>query len=177
MREDEHLMARLIGGEQEAFEILVNRWYDRAVAYACALVGNRQGAEEIAMDCFAALYFKRALFDTTLSFEAYLKALIRYRSIDFLRRKRAPALALEEAFQIKGDDSPEEELIQKYFVTSLFGAVQRLPDRSKALIIAYAIEGLNYKALARRFGMTVPQVKITLHRIRKTLKHVKEEWK
>ncbi len=171
---DEERMAACQHGDMAAFEELVNAWYDRALHYAGALIGDL--AEDAVQDCFAALYLKRQQYNPALAFEGYFKSLLRYKCIDVLRKyKRSPILvALEQ--DMATDASPENTLVCKLYHQSLLGAVLALPQEQRELIIAYALENKSYQALAQQFNLSVAQIKIRLHRTRKLLKHIKEEW-
>lgn len=172
---DEALMAAVQAGDAAAFEALVERWYPDAVRYAYAFLKDAALSEDAAQDCFAALYVKRNQYDPSLMFATYLKALIRYRCIDLIRKqRRSPIVPL--SIEKTDETSPESLLVDKVFRHSLLGAVRQLPKEHQEMLTAYALEGQSYKELAERFHKTIPQVKITLHRIRKQLKRIKEEW-
>ena len=173
---DEERMLAVKSGDMAAFEDLVERWYERATRYAYALLSDADAAEEAAQDCFAALYIKRHQYDSSLAFENYFKALLRHKCIDMLRaKKRSPALPALEA-EALSDESSENRLVNKLFQESLAGVILSMPEAQRDLLIAYAIEGKSYKELAKAFHLSVAQIKIRLHRIRKQLKQFKEEW-
>ena len=176
MRSDEQLMYAFQQGNVEAFELLVDRWYAPALAYANAITKDVQLSEDIVQECFALLYIKRSQFSVELSFAAYIRALLYHKSIDHIRRQRKAPVPLPDESVSVDTGSPEYMLIRSTFYDSLQSAINALTDSHRALLIAYALEGKSYRELAQMFHKSVPQIKITLHRIRKQLKHIKEEW-
>lgn len=174
---DEELMAKVQAGDSDAFETLVTRHYDEALRYAGGFLKDSHLCRDAVQDSFASLYHKRHQYDTRLSFSVYLRALVRHKCIDLLRRqKRTPA----EQFGVLPDcpdtETPESRLVNKLFKHSLLSLIENMPKEHRALLVAYALDGKSYKELAAQFSKTVPQIKITLHRIRKQLKSFKEEW-
>ena len=52
----------------------------------------------------------------------------------------------------------------------LWNELRRLTPTDQALLTGYALEGRSYRELAQAQGLSLPQVKIRLHRIRNRLR-------
>ncbi|MCH2112092.1 MAG: sigma-70 family RNA polymerase sigma factor, partial [Planctomycetes bacterium] len=109
---DEELMALTCDGDQGAFRVLVERYEDRAVHTARAVVGNIETAREIAQESFLKVYASRDRFDLSRRFSSWFFRILRNLSVDRVRRLGAStpggASALEGDWQT-GDRGPDAE--------------------------------------------------------------------
>jgi len=169
------LMARVCAGDRQAFEALVQAYWPMARRTAYGILQDGLLSEDVAQDCFADLYIHRHRYQPRFSFGAYVAAIARHKSIDLLRRRRDGKLPAYPP-QDDHDNSPESEIIQRLYSHSLHSAIEQLPRQQRRMLKAYALEGATYRQIAEELGVTVTQVKITLHRVRKALRRVREEW-
>lgn len=175
MLTDEELMARACAGDRGAFEALVENHWPLAERVARGILRDAQLAQDVAQDTFADIYVQRARYRPQYAFEAYVSAIARHKSIDLLR-KLAPLRTGLNDTDVAQYQTPEGTIIQQMFHGALLAAVERLPPAHQRMIKAYALEGQSYQAIAQEQGVTVAQVKVTLHRIRKALRRAREEW-
>jgi len=175
LQNEAELMARVCAGDREAFEALVQAYWPVAHRTAYGILGDGLLSEDVAQDCFADLYVHRHRYQPRFSFQAYVAAIARHKSIDLLRRRGDHKLCADPP-QGDHEDSPEDVTIRRLYSHTLYAAVERLPQHQRRMVKAYALEGASYRQIANELGMTVAQVKITLHRIRKALRRIKEEW-
>ena len=73
------------------------------------------------------------------------------------------------------EDSAEAVFLRKEARLALLNELASLGDTDRALLTGFALEGESYQALARRTGLTLGQVKIRLHRIRRRLRDKERE--
>lgn len=167
--EDNELMTRLAQGDDDALEELIRRHWDGALRQAQGMLHDAALAEDVAQEAFARVYLTRGAYRDTFSFRTYLSVLVRNLCIDQLRRmKRAPALLPEMP---EGEaDSAEAAYLRGEKRMRLWAMLSALDPADRALLIGYALEGRSYQELARQCGLTLPQVKIRLHRLRKRLR-------
>ncbi len=169
-------MARVCAGEREAFETLVETYWPVAHRVAYGILRDEQLAQDVAQDCFADLYMQRERYDPRFSFRAYVAAIARHKSLDLLRRQGKQRLTALDEQHSEGVGSPESAFIEELYRHMLFAVVEHLPERSQRMLKAYALEQRSYQQIAAELGISVAQVKITLHRIRKKLRRAKEDW-
>ena len=165
-------MKQVKNGDGKAFETLVLAHREAAVAFAAGILSDQYLAEDVVQDSFARVYLHRMDYKPGHSFKTYLYTIIRRRCIDGLRRaKRDLADPVAEYPELPaGGDTPEETYLHGEDRQRLLGALALLPPPQRAALYLYAVEGMPYKEIAAIQGVTVPQVKIGLHRARKKLK-------
>ncbi len=196
MANGDTLMARARAGDADAFETLVAVYWPVAERVARGLLGDAQLAQDVAQEVFADIYMQRERYtprffdddsdaenqgrDTDSGrnpdpFHTYVAAIARHKSIDALRKRgRVPAEWAEA--DARDARTPESALIDRMFHGALYAAVEHLPEAQRRMLTAYALEGRSYREIAEELHLSVAQVKITLHRIRKGLRRVRDDW-
>jgi RNA polymerase sigma-70 factor (ECF subfamily) len=176
LQDDNALMQRVKDGDQQAFETLVLRHREAAVHQAARFVGDVSQAEDIVQECFADLYVHRSAYQPSFSFSTFLGALIRHKSIDALRKKSRFPQPVAQLPEEAGGETPESECIRHEIYNGLRHAIDDLPPEQRKMLLLFAIHGMDYGQIAKELNKSIPQVKVTLHRIRKKLIKAKEEW-
>ena len=166
---DHELMARLARGDTDALEELMRRHRAAAVEEARRLLGDGALAEDVAQEAFARVYLARRQYRTGFAFRTWLMAIVRNLCTDQLRRRKlgpVPSDALPEG----ASPSAESEYLALESRMRLWNELSALSPVDAGLLTDYALEGMSYRELAARYGLSVPQVKIRLHRVRKRLR-------
>lgn len=168
--DDNALMARLAQEDSAALEELIRRHRGPALRYAQSLLKDASSAEDAVQEAFARVYLLRHAYRPDFAFSTYLRAILRNLCIDQLRRQRVLPLPdpTEGVFP-----SAEDVFLRQESRLALWNQLRSLDPRDRELLTGYALEGRSYRELARRTGLTLAQVKIRLHRIRRRL-HSKE---
>jgi RNA polymerase sigma-70 factor (ECF subfamily) len=171
---DEALMALIAGGDQRAFRSLMEKHMARAIGFTERMVG-RADADDIVQEAFLRVWARAALFDPGAGkFTNWLFRILVNLAID---SKRRPGGAdLEEALEIP---SPEPNAIQNLIAgeerRSVAIAMNRLPERQRAAILLFHMEGLNGREAAQVIGISEKAFESLLGRARNALKQEVEK--
>ena len=165
--DDNQLMARLAAGDTAALEELILRHREAALHQARSILQDHALAEDMVQEAFARVYLLRHKYRPDFAFTTYLRVLVRNLCIDQLRRKRiTPVDDLPEGMA----ESAEAAYWRRERRVQLWNELRALDKTDQALLTGYALEGLTYRELSQRTGLSLPTVKIRLHRIRKRLR-------
>lgn len=167
--DDNELMARLARGDEDALTELIRRHRVWAAAQAKAILHDDSLAEDAAQEAFVRVYLLRDRYRPDFAFRTYLGVLVRRLAIDQLRRRKhqpTPAAYLPEALA----ESAEAAYLRDESRLRLWNELSALDGPDRALLIGFALEGCSYQELAQRQGLSLAQVRIRLHRIRKRLR-------
>jgi RNA polymerase sigma-70 factor (ECF subfamily) len=113
-----------------AFEILVREHHKRLIAYALSLTGDENTAEDLVQESFVTAFRKIDSFDTAKSFPAWLRGIIRYKHLEYLRSRKETYLdedqlnSLEESHQL-WDSSGVEDSDLFHFLAE---CIRKLPE-------------------------------------------------
>jgi RNA polymerase sigma-70 factor (ECF subfamily) len=162
---DEELMAYVDRKDPQAFEVLYDRHGGAAYSLAYRIVGDRNGAEDVAQEAFLSIWRSNARFDRARgSVRSWVLSVVRNRAIDALRRggSRAPKLDQDDDAVLEarpGEEMTEEEAIRRETSRELRGALDSLPDdQSKVIELAY-FGGFSHSEIAEMLSMPLGTVK------------------
>ena len=175
--DDNELMARLKMGDTDALALLIRRHRSWALARAEDMLHDGALAEDVVQEAFARVYLLRERYRPEFAFATWLGVLVRTLCLDQLRRRRLAPMPVESLPEAGSEDSAEAVFLRKEARLALLNELAALGDTDRALLTGFALEGESYQALARRTGLTLGQVKIRLHRIRKRLRDKERERK
>lgn len=170
--DDNALMARLALGDTEALAELIRRHRAWAEGLADGLLHDHALAEDMVQEAFTRVYLLRQSYQPTFAFRTWLAVLVRRLCIDQLRRGGHAPVLMDDLPE-GAAESAESLVLQNEKRLRLWAMIAALSDTDRALLEGYALDGLSYRELAKRYRLTTGQVKIRLHRIRRKL-HDKE---
>jgi len=123
-------------------------------------------AEDAVQETLIAIHARRATYDPSLPFTAWVYGIARYKLIDeFRRAKRRPTVSLEDAGELFGHDETQEAIARRD-VTKL---LDKLPAAKRALVKDIKLDGGSVAEAAQRTGMSESAVKVSVHRAIKSL--------
>jgi RNA polymerase sigma-70 factor, ECF subfamily len=171
--DDAALMARLAGGDRDAFALLIDRHKDALVSYLARLTGSRDRGEDLAQESFLRLFRNSGSYRERGHFTAFLYRigtnLVRSEARRERRwRRMAPELARPrpEAAEPRGP----RRLLEREIQGRLAAAVAALPLALRAPLVLYEIEDWPQREIARALGCREGTVKSRLHRARARLR-------
>jgi RNA polymerase sigma-70 factor (ECF subfamily) len=156
------LMIASMHGQSGAYQTLLTLCAERLRSYFTRrLAGREHDVEDLVQETLIAIHRKRATYDQSLPFTAWLHGIARYRLIDFLRRdKRRVEVPLDEGFEFADSDSFEAKLAEIDIDSLLAG----LPPKQIAAIRLTRIEGYSIRQASEMTGQSEPAVKVNVHR-------------
>lgn len=169
---DTELMLRASRGEDAAFRELFDRNYKRAVNVVYRSIGDRDLAEDIAMDAFARIYESRSRFQPKARFTTYLYRVLVNLAINASKRARiVHAVSVEDHGEIVSPtDGPAEQTERGELARAVREAVLALPANQKLALILTRYENLSYQAAAEAMNLSVGALESLLHRAKVNLR-------
>ena len=123
-------------------------------------------AEDAVQETLIAIHARRATYDPSLPFTAWVYGIARYKLIDeFRRSKRRATVPLEDAGDLFGHDETQEAIARRD-VTKL---LDKLPPAKRELVKDIKLDGVSVADAAKRTGMSESAVKVSVHRAIKAL--------
>jgi RNA polymerase sigma-70 factor (ECF subfamily) len=164
-------VARVQGGESEAFSIVVKAYERRLLSLCLALLGDFPAAEEVTQEAFIRAFRYLDTFVLRRPFYPWL-AKITVRLVQQHRsRRRTPELPLTvDIDRVGPTDHPLITLIQDERTHELWATVLELPERERAAVILFYRQELTLRETAHALGVTSGTVKTLLFRARRHLR-------
>ncbi len=160
-------------GSPPASEVSLRTLFDREesnlLRYAYSLTGRRAVAEEIVQEVFLQLHENWEQVETPRS---WLYRSARNSAFQYLRKSRRELLQGNdevEPVQDKHDQSPEALTARMEACAALRSLLAELTPSDQQLVRLKYFEGLKYREISERTGLTVSNVGYRLHHILKQL--------
>lgn len=166
---DEALVEAFVGGQDDAFDLLVQRYSQRVYAICYRYFGNAADAEDASQDAFVALLRRAGTFKGTASFATWMYRVATNACNDLARKRaRRPQAAdtdVERAVErVSSATSAEEDLVARDLDPRLVDALRTLDVASREAVVLHDIYGVPYTDIAERSGVAVGTVKSRIHR-------------
>ena len=158
------------------FDKIYVLYYSRMFRFAKEYVLFDEDAENIVQDVFLLLWEKREVLDIQISLVSYLFALVKNKSLDYLRHKviadeyKQELSAKLTALELLNYSFTSDEEIEQILMT----AINKLPERCRQVFLKSRIEGKKNREIANELNLTVStvenQMTIALRKLRVELK-------
>ena len=170
---DQQLVDAFRGGDVGAFEELYKRHAAVILRRLTRVCGNEAIAEELAQETFLRAAQRMGTVTGDLRFRAWVTRIGTNLAIDHLRAlKRTPATPIESI----GDISPpagtpmhldtEAHIERRETARFIAEVLDRLNPRHRKVLILREMEGLDYRSIAERLGVSCSAVETLLFRAR-----------
>jgi RNA polymerase sigma-70 factor (ECF subfamily) len=176
---DLELVTRAAGGDQAAFQALVERHRSMVYRVAHQFAGNHHDAEDIAQEVFIKVYRSLDRFRQDAQLTSWLYRIVMNACIDHRRRQHPASSAPfgEEAEHrmlntLEERPGPEDHAYAEELGQVLECEVRRLPEGRIVFVMRHH-QGLKLSEIAESLGLAEGTVKrqlhAAIHRLRKTL--------
>jgi RNA polymerase sigma factor (sigma-70 family) len=154
------------------FEQAVRTHSRRLLAIARSIAGNRASAEDVVQQALANLFEHRARYDWREPGGLMRRAVVN----EALRILRQPRMTMVADDHPGHSSLPDGGMLDRETIEKVRSAIDRLPEHFRAALVLCEYEGMAYVQIAEVLGCSVPQVKTWLHRGRKQLARMLEEF-
>lgn len=179
--EDKEVIERVLGGDNDAFGLLVEKYQTKVYNLTLRMSGNEDDAFDLSQESFLRAWKNLGSFQFESAFSTWLFRLSSNICLDFLRaKKRRAAVSLtmvsdeDEETQLDLPDAgptPEEAALAAEDRQILMQAINSLPADQRQIITLRAINDLSYTQIAQILNVQEGTVKSRLSRARTALRN------
>lgn len=163
-----NLIRQAAGGDADAFDEIVRRYQNPAVAYAYSLLGSRARAEDAAQEAFLQAWRELPRLRDAATFGAWLRRIV-FKYADRDRRRERVTVSLETIAEKADGADPAREVLMNETRTNVRDIVASLPDGERAAVTLFYMGGHSAAEVGAFLGLTETTVKKRLERARKRL--------
>jgi len=170
----------LLLGDEKGFKQIFETYYPRLLRFAGEYTGNRHEAENILQNVFLKLWEKRASLPLDTNLNAYLLTMVKNHCMDFLKHQQ-----VVNRYHINQKAELQREMDFNYYAISKFNpeqmdietleqlvekAINELPEQCRKVFELSRYNGLKYKEIAEKLGISVKTVETHMYNALKTLR-------
>ncbi len=171
MEELDALVVRAQAGDLAAFDTIVLRFQDMAVAYACSQLNDFQLAQDVAQEAFICAFLNLEKVRDPSAFPGWFRRAILTQCDRLTRRKQLSTEQLDETGDVASDQKrPDELLDERNLKEEVLTAIEALPESERAVVLLFYIAEHSQKEIASFLEIAVTKVNNRLHTSRKRLR-------
>lgn len=169
MLDDSALKAALADDRAAGIEALVHAYQHRLYAFALAMSGEPEDAEEVAQDAFVRAYRALGRYSPDRVRALHLSAWLHRIALNVfrnrVRRRRLRLVPLEpEMAPSPGAAGPERQALSRIQLRELANLVSGLSEPQRSAVVLRCVQGLTYAEAAELLGQPEGTVKANVHR-------------
>ncbi|MCB9030117.1 MAG: sigma-70 family RNA polymerase sigma factor [Deltaproteobacteria bacterium] len=163
------LMVKAREGDTNAYRELLNQITPVLKSFLQKRINRETDVEDILQEVLLAIHNKRHTYRSEDPISAWIFAITRYKSIDFLRKhaRKFSKEVYDEATLESLNESPIDDMIE---TQELNWALNQLPKKQREIVTSLKIEGQSVKDVAEKNNMSESAVKVAAHRAYKALR-------
>jgi RNA polymerase sigma-70 factor (ECF subfamily) len=169
---DEKLMTGVKKDDYISYNKLFMRYYSRLCQYVYTLLGNKEDAEDVIQELFLNVWNNRKKMEIAENVSGYLFKMAKNIALNHIRSAKNYQLLLER--QDRTEMYYEENQLETdEFRIALYDCIERLPERSREVLMLHRMKGFKQKEISEKLSISVKTIKnqiwTSLQRLRKCL--------
>ena len=171
MNSTEELVARVRGGDEEAFRLIFDRYSRPVLGFIYDMVGDRSLAEDLAQETFVRAYRGLSNLREETKLSTWLFAIAKNCAREQLRTRRRNEGNVEidagPAFELRDEGrTPSGALLDKELSGVIQRALMKLDEDKRTVFTLKVLQQRSYEEIAEITGFSVGKLKTDLHRAR-----------
>ncbi|HEX6250295.1 MAG TPA: sigma-70 family RNA polymerase sigma factor [Gemmatimonadaceae bacterium] len=188
LMDDAGVVTAFLGGEERAFEELVDRYQARLLNFVYRTVGDRERAEDLVQEVFIRVYRHLHRFDRSKKFSTWVYTIASNLAKNELRNRSRNPLVLFQTVKKNWDDEdrplqfedttsrPDDMYRKRRLREVVEQSVAQLPEHHRSVFVLRELEGKSYEEIAEITGCNLGTVKSRLNRARTSFAEIVEPW-
>ena len=176
---DKDLVLRVQQGDKSAYDLLVIKYQYKIIQLVNRYVKDPVEAQDVAQEAFIKAYRALGNFRGDSAFYTWLYRIAINTAKNYLvaraRRNSDYEIDIDDAEQIqnapelKGMDTPEQQLLNEEIIEAIKTAIEKLPEEMRIAITLREFEGMSYEEIAETMDCPVGTVRSRIFRAREAI--------
>ncbi|WP_296143507.1 sigma-70 family RNA polymerase sigma factor [uncultured Flavobacterium sp.] len=176
---DQHYITQIIGGNTNAFSVLVERYKDLIFSLALKMVKNREEAEEVAQDTFIKVFNSLEKFKGDSKFSTWIYKVAYNTCLDRMKKNKKDEGNINidnfSEHLVKTMENALSKMMDEERKKSIQDCLNLLPSDEGFLLTLFYFEDQSLEEIAKIMDITANNAKVKLFRSRKKLASILKE--
>lgn len=180
---DTEIVERILKGDIDAFEELIDKYQKMIYNLAYRMFNNASDAEDITQEVFLKIYRNIEKCSGKPSIKTWVYTITYNTCIDEIRKNKGKEkISLDKnlssddgvySFELDSKEpTPEMYLLNKEGIKDIENAINQLNETNRTLVFLRDVKGLSYNEISEIMDMNIGTVKSRLNRARNNLKNI-----
>lgn len=161
---DETLVALYAKGENQAFNVLLNRYKDKLYTYIYYIVRNSEMTEDIFQETFmkAIITIRQGRYNENGKFSAWLRRIAHNLIIDSFRQEKSENLVSCDEPEVNilnniglAEGTIENTIVNRQILADVRRLMEFLPDEQREVVYMRFCQDLSFKEIAEQTGVSI----------------------
>ena len=178
--DDYQLVLAAIGGNEKAYETLMNRYRHSVYHAMFKMVNSTIEADDLTIEAFGKAFGKLPSYAPNYAFSTWLFRIAINNCIDHIRKKRLRTYSMDDTLKSDSnsefsqtlsnfDPDPEQMMMHDQKIAHVRGLVENLAAKYRSMIELRYYEELSYEEIAHEMQLPLGTVKAQLFRAKELL--------
>ena len=169
--DDYFYIQRLKAGDMRAFSGIVSKYQSKILTIVLKIVGIREDAEDITQEVFVKVFQSLEQFKGDAAFSTWLYRVAYNTTLSELRKRKFTFVPIDDAVLMENEPTGEsiDAMTIEQRLACLDVALKQLSADDAFLITLYYLEEQSIDEISKISHLSISNVKVRLHRIRKKL--------
>jgi RNA polymerase sigma factor (sigma-70 family) len=172
---DTEIIESVRKGNQSDFEILVDRYKNKAFSLLCGMLKDTMEAEEVLQDAFLKAFYGLKNFKQEAKFSTWFYRIVYNTALTRLSAKKRKIekemTSIDDELNIS-DDYYSQQSEKKELSKFLNELIDQLPPNYSSVLTMFYLEEMSCEEISEVTNQTVSNVKVLLHRSRNALRDI-----
>ena len=168
---DEELLSMIVQDSEKAFQVLFERYWEKAHSVAYSKLRSKEITKEIVLDIFLNFWERRHSIEIK-NFRHYLHVSVKYRVITFINKEisqRKRFAGYLDQVRVSGEETLER-IEYNDLVKALAEGMKVLPERTQEVFRLNRVEGRSVSEIAHQLNLSEKAIEYHITRSRKELR-------
>ena len=161
---DEALVSLYAQGENQAFNVLLNRYKDKLYSYIYFIVRNSEMTEDIFQETFmkAIVTIRQGRYNENGKFSAWLRRIAHNLIIDSFRQEKSENLVSCDETEVNilnniglAEGTIETAIVNRQILDDVRRLMDFLPDEQREVVYMRFYQDLSFKEIAEQTGVSI----------------------
>ena len=161
---DETLVSLYAEGENQAFNVLLNRYKDKLYSYIYYIVRNSEMTEDIFQETFmkAIITIRQGRYNENGKFSAWLRCIAHNLIIDSFRQEKSENLVSCDEPEVNilnniglAEGTIENAIVNRQILSDVRRLMEFLPDEQREVVYMRFYQDLSFKEIAEQTGVSI----------------------
>lgn len=178
MNNDQQLFSKIQDGDKKSFELLFKTYYAPLCLFVRQYISDLDEGEEIVQGFFLKLWEDRNKIIIATTVRSYLYGAIKNRCLNYIKHQKIKQQHVSEVLNTNASEKHASNFFMEVdLMKKIEASIDSLPPRRKEIFVLSREQGLKYREIAEKLGISIKTVEAQMGQALKDLREKLKDYK